>query len=405
MLAGPPRLVSLISIVLILCLGWWYLRLMRVSAGPGLNVDTSPPPPTPFRDEALDFGIPLKYTDGKAKPPGSNYTVAMVVPKTRKEDIRWMAAEMPEIPVVVYEVDNPNAENKIPQNKGREAMVYLSYIIDHYDDLPDTTLFMHAHRHAWHNNQLMGLDTVQIVRRLNHDRVARLGYMNVRCHHEPGCPDWIHMDRPGGDFDFFKKPEEIYWRKHIWEEIHPGAPIPPTISGICCAQFAVSRDRIRQVPLARFKHYRQWLLTTNMDDQFSGRIFEYIWHYIFTGHEVYCPAMNSCYCDGYGFCFGGRQKFADFFEKHDERNKQYEEMHSYLKQQEDAKKAGRVLEFNETTTKRIAELHANINRWDKEIEKERNEAEERGKDPNMRKEETESWDSEHIWDYAPKNDG
>ena len=103
---------------------------------------------------------------------------------------------------------------------------------------------MHAHRHAWHNNMLLGLDAAQMIKRLNHERVARMGYMNVRCHHDPGCPDWIHMDRPGGDFDFFHKPEEIYWRRNIWEEIHPGAPIPPSISGICCAQFAVSRQRI-----------------------------------------------------------------------------------------------------------------------------------------------------------------
>ncbi|KAF2268523.1 hypothetical protein CC78DRAFT_373187 [Lojkania enalia] len=405
MLAGPPRLVSLLTIVFILCLGWWYLRLVPSPSTSGLTIDTSPPPkPGYHTGGALDFSIPLRFKDGTAKPPGSNYTHVLVVPKTMKEDIRWMAAEIPDTPLAVYEVDNPNAENKVPQNKGREVMVYLTYIIDHYDDLPDTVLFMHSHRHAWHNNQLMGLDGVQIIRRLNHERVARMGFMNLRCHHEPGCPDWIHMDRPGGDFDFFKKPEEIYWRRHVWEEIHPGAPIPPTISGICCAQFAVSRERIRQVPLERFHHYRNWLLTTTMDDQFSGRIFEYIWHYIFTGHEVYCPAMNTCYCDGYGFCFGGRQKFADYFKKQDSRNQKFEELKTYENQKEEAKKEGKTLEWNETVKARISELQKEINRMDGEMQKERNEAQERGNDPKMRKEETESWDSTHIWDYAPKGD-
>ncbi|KAF2106316.1 hypothetical protein BDV96DRAFT_508148 [Lophiotrema nucula] len=404
MLAGPPRLLSGISVLVILCLLWWYTSLSRTSST-GLRLDTSSPP-KPYNDgKAPDFSIPLRFTDGVPKPPGSNYSIAMVVPKTKKEDIGWMTTELDGLPLVVYEVDNPAAVNKIPQNKGREAMVYLSYIIDHYDDLPEIVLFMHAHRRAWHNNQLMGLDTVQIVKRLNHDRVARMGYMNVRCHHEPGCPDWIHMDRPGGDFDFFHKPEEIYWRRNVWEEIHPGAPIPPTISGICCAQFAVSRDRIRQVPLERFHHYRQWLLTTSIDDQFSGRIMEYIWHYIFTGHEVYCPAMNTCYCDGYGFCFGGRQKFKDFFDKQDQRNKLFEELNGYSKQADEMQeKEGKMMEFNDTTKARMEELSNTVTRMDLEMEKERNEAEERGKDPKMRKEETESWNSEHIWDYAPKND-
>ncbi|ORY07280.1 hypothetical protein BCR34DRAFT_489523 [Clohesyomyces aquaticus] len=402
MLAGPPRLVSILTILLFLCLGWWYLRLVGTTPSTGLKIDTRPPP-TPFSGNGLDFSIPLRFTEGHAKPPGSNYTVALVLPKTEKEDIEWMHREIPEIPLVVYEVDKPNAVNKVPKNKGREAMVYLTYIIDHYDDLPDTVLFMHAHRYAWHNNMVMGLDAVQMIKRLNHDRVARLGYMNVRCHHEPGCPDWIHMDRPGGDFDFFKKPEEIHWRRHVWEEIHPGAPIPPSISGICCAQFAVSRERIRNVPLERFQHYRKWLLMTAMDDQFSGRIFEYIWHYIFTGHEVYCPAMNTCYCDGYGICFGGRENFAKYFEKQDERNKLYEELHGYEQKQDKAKEEGKVYTPSEKEKARMVELTLQVGKMDKEMEITRNEAFERGKDPKMRLEETESWDSTHIWDYAPKD--
>lgn len=282
--------------------------------------------------------------------------------------------------------------------------MYLSYIIDHYDDLPDTSLFMHAHRHAWHNNQLMGLDAAQIVNRLNHDRVARLGYMNVRCHHDPGCPDWIHMDRPGGDFDFFHKPEEIYWRKSIWEEIHPGAPIPPSISGICCAQFAVSRDRIRQVPLERFQHYRKWLLTTGMDDQFSGRIFEYIWHYIFTGHEVYCPAMNTCYCDGYGICFGGRQKFDDYIKKQDDRNAKWNELDEFNKRADKAKEEGKEPDFTAAEKTTMDTLRRTIGDMDVELDHLREEARKRGDDPKLRAEETETYDSSHIWDYAPHGD-
>jgi hypothetical protein len=263
---------------------------------------------------------------------------------------------------------------------------------------------MHAHRHAWHNNILMGQDSAEMVKRLNHERVARLGYFNVRCHQDPGCPDWIHMDRPGGDLDFFHKPEEIYWRRTIWEEIHPGAPIPPSISAVCCAQFAVSRQRIREVPIERFKHYRQWLLTTGMDDQYSGRVFEYIWHYIFTGHEILCPAQNTCYCDGYGYCFGGRQKFDDYFKKQDTRNDQWTLLEVYNKRSEEAEKEGKDPGFNDTEKATISDLRAVIGGLDQELKQLREEAKRRGDDPKARKEETETWDSTHIWDYAPKND-
>jgi hypothetical protein len=407
MLSGPPRLIPFVFVFLCLCLVWWYIHLP--TAGGALSTWTPNTKPshvsTPaFKGDPLDFSILPKFSDGMPKPPGSNYTFKIVIPKTEKEDISWMAAEIPDAPLVVYEVDKPNPEHKIPKNKGREAMVYLSYIIDHYDDLPDTVMFMHAHRHAWHNNQLMGLDAAEMVKRINHERIARMGYMNVRCHHDPGCPDWIHMDRPGGDFDFFHKPEEIYWRRNIWEEIHPGAPIPPSISGICCAQFAVSRQRIREVPIQRFKHYRQWLLTTGMDDQFSGRVFEYIWHYIFTGHEILCPAMNTCYCDGYGYCFGGAKKFAEYFEKQTKRNELWVVLDEFNKRDDEAKKEGKDPGFTEEEKKKRGELNSEILGLDGEMNALRDNAIKRGEDPKLRLEETESWDSSHIWDYAPHND-
>ncbi|KAF2272155.1 uncharacterized protein EI97DRAFT_386417 [Westerdykella ornata] len=409
MLAGPPRLLSFVSVVALVALGAWYFRVTSSSPSnshiPGFDHPSAqyPSSSTTKNRDPLDFSIPLRFTEGVAKPKGENYSYVVVVGKMKDEELRWMEADLPGVDVVVYEVDNPKAQRKIPKNKGREAMVYLTYLIDNYNKLPDTIIFMHSHKHAWHNNMLMGLDAAQMIKRLNHDRVHRNGYMNVRCHHEPGCPDWIHLDRPGGDLDFFLKPEEIYMRRHIWEQLHPGAPIPSSLSGICCAQFAVSRDRIRQVPIERFHHYRNWLLKTSMDDQWSGRVFEYIWHYIFTGHEVYCPAMNTCYCDGYGFCFGGRAKFADFFNMQNERNKLNEELrNNYLEKEEKARKENKPLpEWSEKDRARMKELRTKIGEMDVTMDKLRNEALERGKDEKMRKEETESWDSEGIEEYLP----
>lgn len=243
-----------------------------------------------------------------------------------------------------------------------------------------------------------------MLKHLNHERVARMGYMNLRCHHEPGCPDWIHMDRPGGDFDFFRKPEEIHWRRHVWEEIHPGAPIPPSISGICCAQFAVSRDRIRQIPIERFHHYRNWLMTTTIPDQYSGRILEYIWHYIFTGHEVYCPAQNTCYCDGYGVCFGGLAAYDEYWARQDKRDKQYEELEKYNKEEEEAEKEGKALNRSVKDQFKVDDLKREIEEADAWLGEKRDEAFKRGKNEEERKKETENWDSTHIMDFMPEGE-
>lgn len=126
MLSGPPRLVPFVFVFAVLCLVWWYLHIVP-TAGSSLSKWT---PGTSshgtqlasLRGDPLDFGLSLRFTDGQVKPPGANYTYKIVIGKTEKEDIGWMEEEIPDAPLVIYEVDNPNAKHKIPKNKGREAM-------------------------------------------------------------------------------------------------------------------------------------------------------------------------------------------------------------------------------------------------------------------------------------------
>jgi hypothetical protein len=122
MLSGPPRLIPFVFVFLCLCLVWWYLHL-PTTAGNAISGWAPNPKPTiistpAFKGDPLDFSILPKFSDALLKPPGSNYTFKIVIPKTEKEDISWMEQEIPDAPLVIYEVDN-----KIPKNKGREAMV------------------------------------------------------------------------------------------------------------------------------------------------------------------------------------------------------------------------------------------------------------------------------------------
>lgn len=119
MLARPPRL-SFALVLFLFLLAWSYLRFDRpASPRPILGEGQ------PTRADPLDFGIPLRFKDGVAKAPGENYTWSIVMPKMASEDIGWIQGKIPEAKLVVYEVDNTNAEYKIPKNKGREAMVSL----------------------------------------------------------------------------------------------------------------------------------------------------------------------------------------------------------------------------------------------------------------------------------------
>ncbi|KAF9894305.1 hypothetical protein FE257_007808 [Aspergillus nanangensis] len=288
----------------------------RVPQTVGLGEMVNSPTPTPsgrFNTTKTDdyvtkepYAPPPQYLPGIPKPDGSPYSKTLVVPQAGDEDTTWMEFELPDWQTAVYVVDDPSAPLHPPKNKGHEVMVYLSYIIEHYHELPDIIAFMHSHQFAWHNDELFfDGNAAEMLRRLNPARVIRQGYMNLRCTWAPGCPDWLH---PGAMEEDETKQEETMLAKS-WGEIFPDSPIPDVLAQPCCAQFAVSGDRIRSIPKARFVYYRDWILRTELSDYISGRIWEYLWHVVFTGENVVCAKEHVCYCDGYGMCFGGEDEY------------------------------------------------------------------------------------------------
>lgn len=66
------------------------------------------------------------------------------------QDTSWLDTYLSDIPHVVYQVDDPQntvgAQHATLVNKGNEAMGYLQFIIDYYDRLPDSIVFVHGHR-------------------------------------------------------------------------------------------------------------------------------------------------------------------------------------------------------------------------------------------------------------------
>ena len=257
------------------------------------------------------------FQPGTAKPFGEPYTKMLVVPRTKDENVDWISENFggdDHMKFTIYTVDDVEAELHPPKNKGHEVMVYLSYIIDRYDNLSDVNVFIHSHQFAWHNNDLLDNDAVQIIARLSAERVQREGYMNLRCHWDPGCPSWMH---PGTVEEDINKQEETLVAKS-WSEIFPLDPIPNVLAQPCCAQFAISRDRIRSLPLARYVFYRDWLLRTTLSDYISGRVWEYVWQFVFTGKNIVCPKEHVCYCDGFGVCFGGENEYNEYYSKFSE---------------------------------------------------------------------------------------
>ena len=248
------------------------------------------------------------FREGISMSTNRSYSQALIISRLASEDVSWVSTHLPHFDRYIYTTDDADALRHTPQNKGHEAMVYLTHLVEHYYGLADINIFMHKGRFTHHNEGLLDYDAVKMISRLRGSYVVRNGYINLQCDWAKSCPSWLN----GSDtWPNMEKQEQVYLSR-VWEELFPSKGIPITLGAPCCAQYAISKERIRAIPLAKFVFIRDWLIRTPLTDYVSGRLWEYLWHYLFTGEYVRCPLEHICLCDGYGLCFGGEEGYRTF---------------------------------------------------------------------------------------------
>ncbi|RMZ12076.1 hypothetical protein D0862_02759 [Hortaea werneckii] len=205
----------------------------------------------------------------------------------RLENLRYKSA---------FQLDPPSEDAPY----GAVDKVYLSFIIDNYDALPWSVIFVHGHLDAWHQEDT----AVNLIHSLNRNQLARAGYISLRCDWFPSCPAELrpkdHDAVVWGNEGLHEDTEKAV--SQSWRQLFPNEPLPETIAAPCCAQFAVTRQAILRRSQADFERMRQWLMETLMTDELSGRVFEKLWAYIFTGEAVHCPPPQMCACKYFGRC-------------------------------------------------------------------------------------------------------
>ena len=194
-------------------------------------------------------------------------------------------------------MDDQKAPLHTSTNKGREALAYLTFMIDYYAKLPRTVAFVHSHEggypRAWHaDNQ--DYSNVESLQALQLPYVQEQGYVNLRCNTNPGCPFQYQKGESGSISEPIMQ--------DAWKQMFGNVALPKTIGAACCSQFAVSKDQIRSRTEEEYRQMRKWLLETPLDDHVSGRIMEYLWHIIFRRDAVFCPPIEECYCNVFGAC-------------------------------------------------------------------------------------------------------
>ncbi|ODH49013.1 hypothetical protein GX48_04838 [Paracoccidioides brasiliensis] len=232
---------------------------------------------------------------------GHEQQVAVVVAGLRSSNTKWLRKSFPHWDTHIYIANDESSKLRIPKNKGREAMVYLTHIIDHYDDYRDDAaiLFLHADQDQWHNDDEK-YDGKRMLQRFSIPHLVREGYVNMRCHPYPGCTTGLDLTTsPAGENS---ESATIAGFLQNFATLFPNSTLPKQIAVGCCAQFGVTAGTIRQNSRERYVLLRQWLLDTALSDHISGRLMEYMWHILFGKPARHCPDPQQCYCEVYGRC-------------------------------------------------------------------------------------------------------
>ncbi|KAK6383034.1 hypothetical protein LTS17_003704 [Exophiala oligosperma] len=258
-----------------------------------------------FLDTDSELNLPLAF---RQNPQAWIYSgpeaedKAVIIAKIQSDDVSWVFEHLPDWKQAIYYMTEPT-EGKLhpPLNKGREAMAYLTFLIDHYNQLPAYMVFVHPHLEgwpkAWHTDS-PDHNQVLSIRSLRLEYLEQQGYVNMRCIHDPGCPAEIQVDRQ----EDHRTTEHAM--RDAWPYMFGGnyTDIPKIIAEPCCSQFAVSKKQVLKRTKSEYEHYRQWLLDTPLDDDTTGRVFEYLWHVIFGREAVHCPPVEQCWCEQFGRC-------------------------------------------------------------------------------------------------------
>jgi hypothetical protein len=234
----------------------------------------------------------------------SNATARQVVVARYKEDVAWLAQLPSDLPVVVYQSSDSSVPHFVP-NVGNEASKYLAYIVDQYDALPDTVIFMQAGQQDWHDP----VPKDATLNRWDWDAASRNGGMVFLPTTAP-CMVEDTEGRPAGGVRAGEgqaadcamvvehTPHQMPALQRVYPELFAAelGELPARWLTHCCAQFEVTRDAIRRHPQAFYENLLAW---TSRDDAVAatqighglvnkdatradpGHIFEVMWALMF----------------------------------------------------------------------------------------------------------------------------
>jgi hypothetical protein len=286
-------------------------------------------------EDGLGKGVG-RYQSKAAQASGHNASGAvLVVARMPSDDLRWLGKVGKYSSYLLYTEPDGNRteerrdkrlrEKPLTRTGGstRECGAYLTYIVDHYDSLPDVSVFVqgspmnrkpscNSTHGDWHSDWLI----MNVLKNISH-RPKKVEWCSLNT---PYKEDWkANSTHPRGSW-YVRK-----WRSELAleREKDPGrfstlsAALPELIpeEGVqcfCCAQFAASRERLRARSLALYKELLDFVMedtqgaaqadTLGNHANFRCALMERAWHTLL-GEPATCPKTEG-FC---GHAFQGSQ--------------------------------------------------------------------------------------------------
>ena len=139
----------------------------------------------------------------------------------------------------------------------------VKYVVDHYDDLADYTFFTHEEEYSWHHKGSI----VDLFYEAKNS--GRLYYnINETCILGNIIHDKWYLD-------------VVKWYNQYIEKYIPMNKLPSknfTRGQRGSAQFLVHRCVIRRLPKVFYEDLYNWIITTELTNDVSGRYMEWTWH-------------------------------------------------------------------------------------------------------------------------------
>ncbi|CAO2658699.1 Nn.00g064220.m01.CDS01 [Neocucurbitaria sp. VM-36] len=245
---------------------------------------------------------PLPWNPPSSKDPSGEDPADRVIVKIKleDEDPSWIDSLFPtwrKDIVTIGQGFSKLHEGGHRVDKGRIANAYLTWIIENYNNLPNTMVFLPPDQRSQRTSRA-GSDLKNDISNLQIPFIQSSGFVNLQCPSPATCADLILPFRsPPNEF----RTLEVAMPK-AWEGIFGNITVPEQLATPPGAKFAVSKTQVQRRKVEEYLKAWQWLNRTVMDDDTGGLVFEHLWHVIFGRDAVFCPEEKKCECEVYGEC-------------------------------------------------------------------------------------------------------